>query len=101
MSLPCASAPIPEASAAAAPPLEPPGVMPACHGLRVAPCRSLSVNQRQEKAGVLVRPTIIAPALRQFATGGLSAVAITSRKATTPLVVARPFWSILTLIVTG
>src|SRR5438105_4926558 len=101
MSLPWPSAPMPQASAAAAPPLEPPGVTPLFHGFSVAPCRSLSVNQRQENAGVLVRPIMIAPALRQLATGGASASAMTSRKATTPLVVAWPRWSVLTLTVTG
>ncbi|MEO1001435.1 MAG: amidase family protein, partial [Pseudomonadota bacterium] len=36
----------------------------------VRPWRALSVNQRSEKAGVFVRPTITAPARRRFATSG-------------------------------
>ena len=76
------------ATAAAAPPLDPPGVTPASQGLSVRPCRSLSVNQRTENAGVLVRPMITAPARRRLATTGLSSVAIRSFSATTPLSVA-------------
>ena len=44
-------APIPVATAAAAPPDEPPGVIAALQGLRVCPCRLLRVNQRSENAG--------------------------------------------------
>jgi hypothetical protein len=48
MSLPWAIGPMPAATAAAAPPLDPPGVIPACHGLSVAPCKVFSVCQRIE-----------------------------------------------------
>ena len=75
MSLPCAMAPMPAATAAEAPPEDPPGVTPEPHGFSVRPCSALSVNQRQEKAGVLVRPMITAPARRKFATTGLSSTA--------------------------
>ena len=92
---------MPTASAAAAPPLEPPGVRSRCHGLKVRPRRSLSVCQRRLKAGVFVRPTMIAPARFQLATCGLSVVAMTSLKATTPLAVAAPSWSTFSLMVTG
>ena len=81
---------MPEATAAAAPPLDPPGVRPASHGLRVRPCRSLSVKYRVEKPGTLVRPRITAPALRRLATEMLSSSAAMLAKAVTPLVVARP-----------
>ena len=101
MSLPCATAPMPAATAAAAPPDDPPGVTPASHGFKVRPCSALSVNHRQEKAGVLVRPMTTAPARRRFATTGLSSAAITSRNATTPLLVGKPRWSALILVVTG
>jgi len=59
---------MPVATAAAAPPLEPPGVKAALRGLSVSPCSSFAVNQRCENAGVLVRPMNTAPAFRQFAT---------------------------------
>ena len=101
MSLPWAMAPMPAAVAAAAPPLEPPGVRPASHGLRVAPWSALSVNQRIEKPGVLVRPITMPPARRSPATTGLSRVAIRSLKATTPLSVGCPATSTFTLMVTG
>jgi hypothetical protein len=101
MSLPCPIGPMPLATAAPAPPLEPPGVIAASRGLSVRPCSALSEKMRMEKAGVLVRPMMIAPALRRFATTGASSAAITSRNATTPLVVASPCWSVLTFTVTG
>jgi hypothetical protein len=90
MSLPWAIAPMPVATEAAAPPLEPPGVRPASQGLSVRPWRSFSVNQRIEKAGVFVRPITTAPARFRFATIGASTVATTSLKATTPLSVGQP-----------
>ena len=46
MSVPWAMAPRPDATAAAAPPDEPPGVSAALRGLRVRPCSRLLVNQR-------------------------------------------------------
>ncbi len=101
MSLPWPIAPMPVAVAAAAPPLEPPGVRAGSHGFSVAPCSALSVNQRIEKAGALVRPITMAPARRRLATTGLSRVATRSLKATTPLSVGQPAWSTLTLVVIG
>ena len=80
---------MPAATAEDAPPLEPPGVCGFDHGFSVGPRRSLSVSRRKLNAGVLVRPTITAPAAFRFATTGLSSVAMRSRNATTPLVVAR------------
>src|SRR5918993_491078 len=101
MSLPCATAPMPAGTAADAPPEEPPGVTPASQGFSVRPCSAFSVNQRQEKAGVLVRPMITAPARRRFATTGLPPAATTSRKAPPPLLGGRPRWSALILVVPG
>ena len=89
------------ATAADAPPLEPPGVCARDHGLNVRPRRSLSVSRRKLNAGVLVRPTMTAPAAFRFATTGLSSVAMRSRNATTPLVVAHPAWSTFSLMATG
>ena len=80
---------MPAARAAAAPPLEPPGVRSRIHGLKVRPRSSLSVSQRRLNAGVFVRPIMIAPARFQFATGGQSLRAMRSLKAITPLVVAQ------------
>src|SRR5918998_6068190 len=63
-SLPWARGPRPAATAAAAPPLEPPGVFWRFHGLRVAPKTRLSVSGLQPNSGVLVLPSRIAPAAR-------------------------------------
>ncbi len=90
MSLPCASGTMPDATALAAPPLDPPAVRSGLHGLFVRPCRSLSVVQRNEKPGVLLRPTTIAPARRSLRTTGASAPATASASAAMPPVVARP-----------
>src|SRR5437762_8695721 len=53
-SVPIASGPSPAATAALAPPLEPPGVRSRFHGLRVMPNSRLWVAPIQPKAGVLV-----------------------------------------------
>ena len=70
---------MPAATDADAPPLDPPGVCVRDHGLYVRPRKSLTVSRRKLNAGVFVRPMITAPAFFQFATTGLSDVAITSR----------------------
>src|SRR5258708_17044508 len=101
MSLPCASGVMPAATDDAAPPLEPPGVCVRDHGLYVRPRKSFTVSSRKLNAGVLVRPMMTAPAFFQLATTGLSAVAMRSLNAATPLTVAQPSWSIFSLMVTG
>src|SRR3984957_2473696 len=53
------------ATAAAEPPLEPPGVCPRLQGLRVTPKAVPSVNGYRPISGVLVLPTITAPAARR------------------------------------
>lgn len=88
MSVPWARCPMPAATADAAPPDEPPGVREGFRGLRVSPCSRLPVNQRNENAGVLVRPIITAPARRRLSTTGLLTLATTSFCNVTPLVVA-------------
>src|SRR5204863_679815 len=61
-SVPCASGPIPVASATAAPPLEPPHVSAGFHGLRVAPNTALNVFPPAPNSGVLVLSRTTAPA---------------------------------------
>src|SRR5690349_7030823 len=56
-SLPTANGPIPEATAAAAPPEEPPGVIRVFHGLYVTPFNTLSVVAFMPNSGVLVLPS--------------------------------------------
>src|SRR4029450_11195226 len=101
MSVPCAMCPMPAATAAPAPPDEPPGVIEGSRGFLVSPWIRLVVTQRYEKAGQLVRPRMTAPDLRRFSTTGLSALATVSRCSFSPLVVAKPAWSTLTLTGTG
>src|SRR5712664_2671171 len=61
-SVPTASGPRPAATAAPAPPLEPPGVSEGFHGLRVMPKRGLSVTPLWPNSGVDVLPIRTAPA---------------------------------------
>src|SRR5690625_3123630 len=60
-SLAPASGTIPAATAAAAPPDDPPGVRPRFHGLRVAPNAAGSVIGFAPNSGVLVRPKTTSP----------------------------------------
>ena len=64
---PIAPATSPAATAAAAPPLEPPGVWSRCQGLRVAPKASVSEKCHWPTSGALVLPTTIAPGRAQAA----------------------------------
>src|SRR5215216_539961 len=63
----------PAATAAAEPPLEPPGVRCRSHGLRVMPNVGDSVNGTIIISGTLVLPRITAPALRSRRTTSESA----------------------------
>ena len=71
-------APMPAATAAAAPPLDPPGVRERSHGLRVAPWRRFSVTVIGPNSGALVRPQSTKPARRK-------ASVVNSPSALTPL----------------
>ncbi len=70
----CAIGAMPEATAAPAPPDEPPGVRSGFHGLRLAPRRLDSVTEIVPNSGVVVLPMSTNPALRNRATGGSSSV---------------------------
>src|SRR3982074_1390523 len=72
---PSAAATRPEATAAAEPPDEPPGVCSGFHGLRVAPNAVPSVNGHWPSSGLLVLPTMTAPAALSRRTAGESVVA--------------------------
>ena len=67
-SLPSASGTRPAASAAALPPLEPPGVVSGSHGLRVIPYSGLSVTPFQPNSGDVVWTGSTAPLRRSAAT---------------------------------
>src|SRR5436309_15547273 len=84
---PCANPHSPAATAAALPPLDPPGVCARFHGLWVAPCDTGSVVGTRPNSGVFVRPVITNPAARKRATSQLSAGAMypASRNTRVPL----------------
>jgi hypothetical protein len=63
-SVPRPMGPRPLATAAAAPPLDPPGVIARFQGLRVMPKSGLSVTALWPSSEVLVLPRITAPAAR-------------------------------------
>src|SRR5512147_2144610 len=71
-SVPTVSGAMPEATAAAPPPEEPPGVIFGFQGLRVIPVSGLSVTPFQPNSGVVVLPTSTAPCSRRRATTGAS-----------------------------
>ena len=67
-SLACATGARPAATAAAAPPLDPPGVRDGSQGLRQSPFNSDSVIAIVPNSGVFVLPMIVKPASRIFRT---------------------------------
>src|SRR5579862_3422516 len=75
------------ASAAAEPPLDPPGVRSRFHGERVTPYTRFLVIAVWPNSGALVLPTTIAPAARRRATCVESRVATRSRNGSDPCVV--------------
>jgi hypothetical protein len=72
-SLPSASGTMPQASATAAPPLEPPHVFVTSYGLTVRPKTVLNVCEPAANSGVLLLPIVIAPAARTRSTSSASA----------------------------
>src|SRR6478735_10895326 len=66
---------IPDETAAAVPPLEPPGVRVRSHGLRVLPRETDSVKGNAPNSGIVVLPTTTAPAARSRATTSASCAA--------------------------
>ena len=67
---------IPTATAAAAPPLDPPDVRSNAHGLRVGPQANGCVVGRLPISGLLVRPAMTNPAALNLDTSVVSAVSI-------------------------
>src|SRR4029453_9709440 len=69
---PCAIGASPAATAAAAPPLDPPGVRERSHGFRHTPLSTDSVTAVVPNSGVLVLPRITNPAARNRRTTAMS-----------------------------
>ncbi len=89
-SLPCAIGTMPDATAAAEPPLDPPGERDRSCGLRVGPWNRGSVEPFFPSSGVLVMPSTITPAARARATARLSSAATSSAHRREPRDVGRP-----------
>ena len=100
-SVPWASGTSPAASAAAAPPLDPPGVRSRFHGFRVAPFSSDSVNATVPNSGVFVFPRITKPASRSRRTTAVSKSGMLSANARLEYVVRMPAVGVRSLIAMG
>lgn len=87
---PCATAHMPAATAAAAPPDEPPGVRSRSHGLREGPYACGSVHGVVPNSGVFVFPRTMNPASRMRRTGASSACGMYSAYTRDPYVVRTP-----------
>lgn len=90
----------PAATAAAAPPLDPPGENSRSHGLRVTPPPRDCVNGHRHNSGARVRPTTTAPAARNRATTSASRAA-TRVTASVPDVVGNPSMSVSSFTATA
>ncbi len=99
--MPWASGMSPAASAAAAPPLDPPGVRSRFHGFRVAPFSSDSVNATVPNSGVFVFPRITKPASRSRRTTAVSKSGMLSANARLEYVVRMPAVGVRSLIAIG
>ncbi len=101
MSLPTSRALRPAATAAALPPLEPPGVRSRSQGLLVRPWMGLADCQSASMGGTFVLPRRTAPAALARATAGASCFETKSRHSGTPHVVGKPTTLNDSLIVMG
>src|SRR4051812_2682323 len=100
-SLACATGRSPPATAAAAPPLEPPGVRDVSHGLRQSPFSSDSVCAIVPNSGVFVLPRTTKPASLMLRTTAESAVGTFCAYALHEYVVGIPATSFRSLIAIG
>ena len=100
-SLPWATGTMPAATAAAAPPDEPPGVRCRSHGLRVGPKMRASLTGSTANSGSVVVPTITNPASRRRRTTWWSWSATLSCSSSQPNVRRRPRTARLFLIAIG
>src|SRR5918997_2318957 len=100
-SLPWASGPSPAATAAAAPPLDPPGVFTRFHGLNDGPNTRLPESPFQPNSGVLVLPSMTAPAAYNRSTTGASSSGTQSGSINEPRAVRTPRVGVRSLIEVG
>ena len=100
-SVPTAVAPKPAATAAAAPPEEPPGVLSRFHGLRVTPVSGLMVTGPVPYSGTVFLPRMTAPPSRSRATAAQSSAAGRSSDRSEPQRVGMPATFSVSLTVSG
>ncbi len=100
-SVPSASGTMPAARATAAPPLDPPQVRVVSQGFSVAPNTVLKVWEPAPNSGVLVFPTVMAPAAFMRETTSASSSGTKSRKSGEPKVVRTPLVNSRSLCATG
>src|SRR5262249_18540559 len=100
-SVPICKAPMPQAAATAAPPLEPPGGSAGFQGLRAMQVRGLSVPPFQPNSGVVVLPSSPAPDSLSRATAGASAEAGSAGVVREPRMVGQPLARTRSLTVAG
>src|SRR5260370_69705 len=100
-SVPMAIGPSPAATAAPAPPEEPPGVRSRFHGLRVMPFRGESVTPLWPYSELVLWAKTMAPASRSRATAGASASPSVLSLSFLPFEAAPPFAPTRSLIWTG
>src|SRR6266566_4575410 len=101
VSEPRASGAIRAATAAADPPLDPPGVRSLAHGLIVGPNAEFSVDEPIANSSQFVFPTTIAPACSSFATTVASYGGTYVSRMSDPAVVVTPRVRRLSLSATG
>src|SRR5437667_5738870 len=89
-SLPCANGTIPDATAAAEPPLEPPVARVVSQGFRVGPNSAGSVVGKMPNSGVLVFPSMTRPARLYLAVSSLSWSGTRSRVEAEPEAIGTP-----------
>ena len=89
------------ATAAALPPLDPPGTRVRSHGLRVVKKAEFSVDEPMANSSVLVLPTITAPAARSLRITVASKGGTKSSKIFEPHVAGTPSTRITSLIAKG
>src|SRR5436190_18698591 len=100
-SVPIPSGPRPAATAAPAPPDEPPGVTAGFHGLRVTPLSGVSVTPLWPNSELVLCANTIAPASRSRATAGASASDGVLSVSLLPIEAGQPLTRTSSLIETG
>src|ERR671921_119579 len=100
-SLPCARGPRPAATGAAAPPLDPPGVFSRFQGLNEGPNTRFPESPFQPSSGVLVFPSMTAPAAYNRSTTGASSSGTQSGSINEPRAVRMPRVGVRSLIDIG